>query len=107
MTACVPDAGRYQHVADQEADEELDKVMGTLERKDAVAARMDDIRVPLFCTPAPHKTWELRNILFRTGTGRPSYPLFRALQTLTRRGIQLRRACRRPQCTCSIISIYK
>ena len=42
-------ADRYQHIADAEEDEELLKVMDGLDRKDAAAARMDDIKV----IPAP------------------------------------------------------
>lgn len=38
-------SGRYQHVADAEEDEELDNLIGHLERKDDAAARMADIKV--------------------------------------------------------------
>jgi hypothetical protein len=53
---------RYQHIADAEEDEELLKVMDGLDRKDAAASRMDDIKVIFLhpCTLAQAGTVTVR-----------------------------------------------
>ena len=58
---------RYQHIADAEEDEELLRVMDGLDKKDAAALRMDDIKVILLhpCTLAQAGTVTVRRSYVR------------------------------------------